>query len=75
MLDAQITHTFIGQEYGWDHVSDADPDMLRQNRECMIRVIENPDQFPNADFAKAEKIVHEIDEFFFQYGDLLSQFA
>jgi len=75
MLNAQITNTFIGQEYGWDFVSDADPAMLRQNRESMMFVIENPDRFPNADFAKAEQMVREIDTFFNAHGFLLEQFA
>lgn len=75
MLDAQITQTFIGQEYGWDHVSDADPAILRTGRESMQFVIDNPSRFPNADFAKAERIVREIDEFFFNYGYLLNEYA
>lgn len=75
MLDPQITNTFIGQEYGWDRVSDADPDMLRNNRESMMFVINNPERFPNADFAKAGRIVREIDGFFARYGALLEQFA
>jgi hypothetical protein len=75
MLNARITNTFIGQEYGWDRVSDADPAMLRQNRESMMGVIEHPARFPNADFAKAEKIVRSIDAFFNDHGATLEQFA
>jgi hypothetical protein len=75
MLDPQITYTFIGQEYGWDRVSDADPAMLRQNRESMMGVLENPGRFPKADFNKCAEIVREIDTFFLRYGDLLTNFA
>ena len=75
MLNARITNTFIGQEYGWDYVSDADPAMLRQNRRSMMFIIENPDQFPNADFPKAHQIVREIDAFFTEHGAVLEQFA
>lgn len=75
MLNARITNTFIGQEYGWDFVSDADPAMLRQNRTSMMDIIHNPDRFPNADFSKAERIVREIDAFFNDHGALLEQFA
>lgn len=75
MLNARITHTFIGQEYGWDHVSDADPALLRQNRRSMMFIIENPGQFPNANFPKAQQIVREIDAFFNDHGAVLEQFA
>lgn len=75
MIDTQITHTYIGREFMWDRVSDADPAMLRQNRAAMAWVIKNPARYPDADFAKAEQIVRSIDEFFNLYGDLLEQFA
>jgi hypothetical protein len=75
MLNAQITNTFIGQEYGWDRVSDADPVMLRQNCDSMMGVLQNPDRFPKADFAKAEQIVRAIDAFFNDHGAMLEQFA
>lgn len=75
MLDQQITHTFIGEEYGWDRVSDADPALLRTNREAAMRVINNPDKFPRADFDHIRRHVAAIDEFFAQHGPLLEQFA
>jgi hypothetical protein len=75
MLNARITNTLIGQEYGWDFVSDADPAMLRQNRESMMYVIENADIFPDADFTKASNLIKAIDAFFNDYGVLLEQFA
>lgn len=72
--DPQITHTFIGREYGWDRVSDADPALLRNNREAAMRVINNPDDFPNANFTLCAHTVAEIDAFFAQYP-LVEQFA
>lgn len=75
MLNARITNTTIGQEYGWDYVSDADPAMLRQNRESLMYVIENADIFPDADFTKASKLIKAIDAFFNDHGAVLEQFA
>lgn len=75
MFDKQITQTPIGQRYQWDRVSDADPELLRNNREAAMRVINNPDQFPKADFAACESMVRDIDDFFAEHGDLLEQFA
>ena len=74
MIDARISHTFIGWEYGWDRVSDADPALLRNNREAAMRVINNPDQFPNADFAACKTLVAEIDAFFAEFP-IVEQFA
>lgn len=74
-IDPQITSTYIGREYHWDRVSEADPALLRNNREASMRVINNPDQFPKADFAACRLNVAEIDAFFAQYGLLLEQFA
>lgn len=75
VLDPQITQSYIGQEYGWDRVSDVDLDMLRQNRESMMNVLANPTQFPKADLTACNRKVVEIDAFIAQYGDLLVQFA
>lgn len=75
MLNAQITNTFIGREYGWDFVSDADPALLRQNRESLMYVITNADIFPDADFTKASNLIKAIDAFFNDHGTVLEQFA
>lgn len=75
MIDEQISHTPIGREFMWDRLSDVDVSLLRNNRESSMRVINNPDQFPNADFDACRTLVLEIDAFMAQYGPLLSQFA
>lgn len=74
-MDAQITQTFIGAEYGWDRLSEVKLDILQTNREASMRVINNPHQFPNADFDHCRLHVAEIDAFVAQYGPLLVQFA
>lgn len=75
MMDEQITHTFLGREYGWDRVSDVNVEMLRHNRECAMNVLTNPDKFPKADFAHVEKHVEAIDDFLIRYDMLIGQFA
>lgn len=75
MMDDQITRSYIGEEFGWDRLSDVDLDLLRNNREAAMRVITNPTQFPNADFPACRTKVTEIDAFMAQYGPLLVQFA
>lgn len=75
MIDTQITHTYIGREFMWDRVSDADPELLRNNRTSAMRVLNSPASYPNADFDKCEEMVREIDNFFHCYGSLLDQFA
>ena len=50
MNDERITNTFLGREYGWDRVSDANIEMLRHNRECNMNILAHPHKFPNADF-------------------------
>lgn len=75
MLDEQITHTFLGREYGWDYVSDVNVEMLRHNRHCNMNVLNNPDKFPKANFDYIAMHVEAIDEFFARYGDLVGNFA
>lgn len=73
-IDPQITHTFIGRTYGWDRVSDADPAILRSNREAAMRVLTNSDDFPLADRPACEALVAEIDVFFATFP-FVEQFA
>lgn len=75
MLDERITNTFIGREYGWDRVSEANVEMLRHSRECGMNVLTNPDKFPKADFDHIEKHVAAIDEFLTRYDAFVGQFA
>lgn len=75
MMDAQITRSYIGEEFGWDHLSDVDLDLLRNNRASMMNVLANPTQFPKADLVACNRKVVEIDAFMAQYGPLLVQFA
>lgn len=74
MLDQYITNTFIGRKYGWDRVSEANPSLLRNNREAGMRVLNNPDRYPNADFAHIRQHVAAIDTFFNE-NPLLERFA
>lgn len=75
MLNTRITDTVIGKIYGWDYLSDVDPELLRNNRKAMILILENPSDFPKADFAHADRVVRAIDALFNEHGDLLDQFA
>ena len=70
-INPQITNTTIGREYGWDHVSDADPALLRHNRECAMNVLLNPDRFPRANFSALEEQVAAIDDFFITHNEVL----
>lgn len=74
-IDPQITHTFLGQEYHWDRVSDADPALLRTNREASMNVLTNPSKYPHADFTRIARHVIAIDEFFAEHAALLEKFA
>ena len=71
-INPQITNTLIGREYGWDHVSDADPALLHQNRECAMNVLLNPDRFPRADFAALEEMIAAIDNFLIAHSEVLN---
>lgn len=75
MLNVRITNTVIGREYGWDSLSDVDPQLLRKNRAALVRILEDPARFPDADFDRAERTVRAIDALFSEHGDLLEQFA
>lgn len=44
----RVTHTLLGEEYGWDSFADINWPMLRQNRDCMENVLSHPEQFPRA---------------------------
>lgn len=74
-MDVQITQTFIGQHFSWDRVSEAKLELIENNRESAMRVINDPDRFPNAQFDYLKTLVIEIDAFMAQYGTLLGQFA
>lgn len=74
-IDPQITHTYLGTEYGWDRVSDADPQLLRANREACMNIMANPSKYPEADFNRIGRHVAEIDAFFAAHGALLEKFA
>lgn len=71
MLDERIADTFIGQKYGWNRVSDADPRRLREDRRTHLAIVING----GADSEQAAKLVRAIDEFFYSYGDLVELFA
>ena len=68
-MNRNITHTAIGRDYGWDRLSDVDGDMLANNHPAMLRIVENPDQFPDADFAEAERKLVEIEDFLVEYAE------
>lgn len=67
----RITHTPIGQEYGWDTLAEVDGDLLVNNHQAMRRIVENPEQFPDADHAAAERKANMIEDFLLDYSEPL----
>jgi hypothetical protein len=74
-LNARITLTPIGREYGWDRLAEVDLELLQTNRAAKMNVIERPGNFPNADIEAVKQQVRDIDAFMSQYGELLVEFA
>jgi len=75
MGNAQITNTAIGREFQWDRLSDVQLDVLESSRIAAINILNNPSQFPLADFDKAAKRVRDIDAFMQDFGDALVEFV
>jgi len=74
-LNAFITNTPIGREYGWDRLAEVDLELLQNNRAAKMSVIERPGNFPNADTDACKRQVRDIDAFMSEYGELLVEFA
>lgn len=63
----RVTHTLLGEEYGWDSFADINWPMLRQNRDCMENVLSHPEQFPRANVPVLEARFDALDEFLLVY--------
>ena len=74
-MNKRITDTPIGQEFGWDHLSDVEGDVLVSSHQAAIRVLENPDQFPGADRVAVLKRAEAIEDFLFDHAEDLAQLA
>lgn len=75
MCNAQISNTPIGREFQWDRLSDVQLDVLESSRIAAINILNNPSQFPLADFDKAAQRVRDIDAFMQDFGDALVGFV
>ena len=58
-----IQSRFIRNEFMWDRMGDVNWDLLRGNLDSARRVLNNPSDFPKADFAAIERREQEIGDF------------
>lgn len=58
-----LTNTWIGQYFSWDEHCQVNYAMLRANLRAGKIVLENPADFPRANFAAIERKVAEIEDF------------
>lgn len=66
-LRTRISHTWVGQEYGWDFADQADVTLLRENLRAAELILLNPRRFPHAPQSQVQKVIAEIVAFLVLY--------
>ena len=66
----RIENKYIRDEYQWDLVSEVKWDLLRHNLERANHILDNPEDFPRANFAAVETASAELFTFLASHGKL-----
>lgn len=66
----RIENKYVRDEYQWDLMSEVKWDLLRQNLEVANNILDNPEDFPRADFAAVETRSAELFTFLASHGKM-----
>lgn len=66
----RIESKYVRDEYQWDLMSEVKWDLLRQNLEAANNILDNPEDFPRADFAAVEARSAELFTFLASHGKM-----